>query len=84
MAFLCLLLDRPDTASSVCRIAQATTIGLNVVGLTVKIALATNHFTTADMNRSRTKASTYGMKASGAMEGVIIGVDDALQRNRDR
>ena len=78
MAFFCLLLDQANLAN-VCRVAEATTIGLAGVGLTPKIALDTHHFTTTDMKRSRTKVATYGSKASGATEGIVIGVDDALQ-----
>ena len=81
MALLCLLLDQSD-AANVCRIAEATTIGLRDKCFTFQIALATNHFTTTDMNRSVFRKIANGTKAGGALEGVVIGVDDALERMR--
>ena len=81
MALLGLLLDQSN-ASNVCRLAEATTIGLLDVCFIFRIAFATNHFTTTDMNRSNFRKIANGTKAGGALEGVVIGVDDALERMR--
>ena len=81
MALLGLLLDQSN-ASNVCRLAEATTIGLLDVCFIFRIAFATNHFTTTDMNRSNFRKIANGTKAGGALEGVVIGIEDALERMR--
>ena len=83
MALLGLLLEHYN-AANVRRVAEETTTGLLVVDFTFQIALATNHFTTTGMKRSSIKVISYKIKAIRAMKGIIVGVDDALQRNQGR
>ena len=84
VALLGLLLEQAD-GENVRGIAEKASIGLLVIGFPCAVALIARSFaaTTVDEKRA-TVWWAYRLNACGAAEGVVVGVENALERMRRR
>ena len=80
MTLLGLLLYYFDRAD-VCGIADETKFGLLVIGFPCNEAFLARICTTTVVD-GRVSLTPYRFAADGAAEGIVIGVDDSLERNQ--
>ena len=84
MALLGLLFDQANAADVDVRgITEKAPISLLVVGLPCIVALHAHRFATAVFN-DHFSAAFSRLEADGAVERVVVGVEDALERKRGR